>query len=321
MNQPLVSILIPCFNAERWIATTVESALAQTWPHKEIIVVNDGSTDRSPAIARSFAARGVVVVDQTNHGQGAACNRALTLAHGKFIKFFDADDILSPETIERQVTALMGHPGCVAYGEWARFHDDPLAAQFTPRAGWHDAAPVDWLVELWHDGQPMMQCALFLIPRELLTRTGGWDERLSLVNDFEFFSRVVLASSGVIFTPGARLFYRSGLRGSVSGQKSTAAWRSAFLSFTTGTDHLIKAQASPRTRAAAATILQALIYDMYPSMPTLVAQLEGRVAEMGGCSLQPLGGRGFQTARRLLGWKAARWLQIWAGKFPPPARE
>jgi glycosyltransferase involved in cell wall biosynthesis len=317
---PLVSIIIPCYNAGPWLAPTIESALAQTWPQKELIVVDDGSTDESLAIARSFASLGVIVVAQANRGQGAACNHGLRVARGEFIKFLDADDLLSPGMIERQVGALADRPGCVAYGEWARFHDDPAEARFIAHPGGHDGLPVDWLVEIWRDAQPMMQCALFLLPRALLDRTGGWDERLSLINDFEFFARIVTASAGVVFTPGALLYYRSGLSRSLSGRKTTDAWRSAFVSITTGTQHLLAVENSSRTRRVAATILRGLAFDMYPSMPNLVEQLEARSAALGGADNPPLGGKGFQVVRRILGWKTARWLQVWAGKFPPPAR-
>jgi len=318
VSAPLVSIIIPCYNAARWLAASLESALEQTWPHREIIVVDDGSTDGSLGVARGFESRGVRVVTQSNAGQCAACNHGLRLAKGGFIKFLDADDLLSPESVALQVAALAAKPGCLAYGEWARFHADPAEAAFTPRPGWHDAAPADWLVEIWAEAQPMMQCAQFLIPRELLERTGGWDERLSLINDFEFFARLVTASRGIAFTPGARLFYRSGLPGSLSRSRSARAWESAFLSTILGTGHLLALEDSPRTRRAATAILQGLIHDMYPNMPALVARLETRVAELGGSTLQPLGGKGFQLARRLLGWKAARWLQFLAGRYPRP---
>lgn len=317
--SPLVSIVIPCYNAARWLGAALDSALAQTWPHLEIIVVNDGSRDDSLHIAQSYAARGVAVIDQPNAGQCAACNRGLAAARGDYIKFFDADDILSPEHVALQVAALAGRPGAVAYAEWARFHDDPANARFVPRAGWHDAAPADWLVEIWRDGQPMMQCGQFLIARAILERTGGWDEELSLVNDFEFFARVVLASDGVVFTSGARLYYRSNLPGSLSARRDARAWRSAFLSHLRGTEHLLRREDSPRTRAACAAMLQTLVYDMYPSTPNLVRQLEERIAALGGTDLKAKGGRTFLRLRRLLGWKLARRLQIWSGKLPAPA--
>src|SRR6185503_8183759 len=80
MTEPCVSILIPCHNAEPWIAATIESALAQTWPNTEIIVVDDGSTDDSAAIASRSIDRGVRVVMQSNRGASAARNAGLAQA-------------------------------------------------------------------------------------------------------------------------------------------------------------------------------------------------------------------------------------------------
>lgn len=311
-----VSILIPCCNSERWLSATIESALGQTWPSCEVIVVDDGSTDSSLAIARRFESRGVRVASQSNRGAAAARNHALRLCHGKLIKFLDADDLISPNMISTQAGALESSAGKVAYGEWARFTYEPGEARFHRRAEWRDGTPVDWLVEAWREGQPMMQCAQYLLPRALIERAGGWDERLSLIDDFEFFTRVTLASDGVVFTPGAKLYYRSGLPHSLSGTKSGPAWQSAVLSTRLATNALVAAENSPRTRAAAAAILQALVHDMYPAMPELIAELEARVAEFGGSGLVPRGGFGFEFARRLLGWKAARRLQILTGKFP-----
>ena len=101
--SPLVSILIPCYNAEPWLAQTLESALAQTWPHREIIVVNDGSTDLSLQIARQYEVRGIRVLDQPNRGASAARNAAFAACQGEWIEFLDADDLLAPDKIERQM--------------------------------------------------------------------------------------------------------------------------------------------------------------------------------------------------------------------------
>ena len=316
--EPVVSVCIPCHNAGRYLEAALESVYAQTWTRCEVILVDDGSTDDSLAIARRYEPRGLRVVTQPNRGQAAACNHALRLATGDYVKFFDADDLLSPDMIERQVLALRDKPGSVAYSEWARFYSEPSEAEFIARPGWHDAAPADWLVEIWSDALPMMQCGQFLVPRDLLARTGGWNESLSLTNDFEFFARVVTASAGIVFTPGARLYYRSGLPGSLSRRRTARAWQSAFDSATLGTAHLLRLEDSPRTRRVAAAILQQLIYDMYPAMPSLVADLEKRIAALGGTDLPPLGGRAFQLVSRLVGWKLARRLQIMAGKFPAP---
>src|SRR5260370_38827541 len=102
----LVSILIPAHIAENWIADTIRSALAQTWPRKEIIIVDDGSTDRTAEIARGFASKKVVVVSTENQGAAAARNHAFQLCQGDYIQRLDADDILAPDKLERQLTAL-----------------------------------------------------------------------------------------------------------------------------------------------------------------------------------------------------------------------
>ena len=106
MKGPLVSILIPAHNAGKWLADTIQSALDQTWQNREIIVVDDGSTDNSLAIARRFATEGVGVVTQPNQGAAVARNTAYSLCHGDYIQWLDADDLLEPDKIELQVYQL-----------------------------------------------------------------------------------------------------------------------------------------------------------------------------------------------------------------------
>lgn len=308
MSEPLVSILIPAFNAARSLPAALDSALAQTHPHLEIIVVDDGSTDETPAILADYRARHAIqVITQSNRGQSAALNRAFAAARGAYCKFFDADDILAPAAVSLQVAALASRPpGRLAYGAWARFHRDPGEAVFTPRPGWHNSdSPTDWICETWRDTEPMYQCALWLIPRDLILRAGGWDERLTLINDLEFFTRLVLASSGIVHTPGARLYYRSGLPGSVSQRASRRAIESAWLSTSASVRALLAAEDSRRTRHAAADMLQAFVFAYYPAAPDLMSLALAEVRRFGGSALQPQGGRGFHLIRRLFGWRAA----------------
>src|SRR4029077_10740399 len=103
--KPLVSILIPAYNAERWIGQTILSALAQTWPRKEIIVIDDGSRDQTLQVARQCASEDVFIVAQENQGAAAARNKALQLRQGEYIQWLDADDLLSPDKIAKQAAA------------------------------------------------------------------------------------------------------------------------------------------------------------------------------------------------------------------------
>src|SRR6266513_3189895 len=102
--KPLVSVLITAYNAEDTIADTLDSALAQTWPRKEIIVVNDGSTDRTADVVRQF--KEVKLVSTENHGLSGAQNNAFPLSQSDYIQYLDADDLLVPDKIEQQLDAL-----------------------------------------------------------------------------------------------------------------------------------------------------------------------------------------------------------------------
>src|SRR5437899_10903778 len=102
---PLVSILIPAYNAERWIGDTIQSALTQTWPRTEMIIVDDGSRDRTLRVACQFASRNVSVVTQENQGASAARDRAFELGQGAYIQWLDADVLFSPDKVGRQMAA------------------------------------------------------------------------------------------------------------------------------------------------------------------------------------------------------------------------
>jgi GT2 family glycosyltransferase len=313
MSDPLVSICMPAYNAEDYVGDALDSALAQTYPELEIIVVNDGSTDGTAAVLDRYSDHEqVAVIHQENQGHCAAANNAYRASSGDYVKFFDADDLLSPQFVERQVERLEGSTTHVASAEWARFYDDPSEATFEPEPVWRDMDPVDWLVTACKDARPMMQCALWLIPRPVLEEAGLWDERLSLIDDFEFFTRVLVHADGVRFTPGARLYYRSGLDGSMSGQDSREHVESAFRSLMDGTRHLLNREDSPRTRQVAANMLQGFIYGYYPDHWDLRARVQARIDELGGSDLEPTGPPGFELLRPIVGWKLARRIERFA---------
>ncbi|MDI1249702.1 MAG: glycosyltransferase family A protein [Lacunisphaera sp.] len=311
MSQPLVSIIIPCYNAGRWLAESVASALAQTHAHTEIIVVDDGSRDDSLARARSFEPRGVRVVAQANAGASAARNHGLRLARGGFIQFLDADDLISPDKITAQLAFLEAKPaGTLATCAWGRFQADPAAAQFVDTAVFRDFAPVDFLV-LAGDTGAMMHPSSWLLPRPMADQAGPWDENLTLNDDGEYFCRVLLASTGMAYCAEGRSYYRSSLAGSLSQQRGERARRSQFRSIELITQQLLAAEDSPRTRQAAANYYQRFIHDFFPAPADLMQLAAGRVAGLGGTTLAtPPMGRHTRWLARLLGWK-----NVWRLKY------
>src|SRR5580693_4626697 len=122
--KPLVSILIPAYNSAEWIAETIHSAIGQTWPHKEIIVVDDGSTDRTAEVARRFASKAVSVISTSNQGLSGAVNTAYRKCQGDYIQELDSDDILAPDKIEKQLLALKEGDSkqILLSSPWAYFH-------------------------------------------------------------------------------------------------------------------------------------------------------------------------------------------------------
>ena len=304
MSGPLVSIIIPCYNAGHWLAATLESALAQTHQHTEIIVVDDGSSDDSLTLARSFESRGVRVVAQTNAGASAARNHGLRLARGGFIQFLDADDFISPDKIAAQLAFLSARPaGTLATCAWGRFSADPATAQFVDTAVFRDFAPVEFLV-LAGDTGAMMHPSSWLLPRVIADKAGPWNETLSLNDDGEYFCRVLLASLGMAYCPDGRSYYRSGLPGSLSQQRGERARRSQFHSLELITQQLQAAEDSPRTRRAAANYFQRFIHDFFPAPADLMAAAAARVATLGGSTLgpPPMGPKTTLLAR-VVGWR------------------
>jgi glycosyltransferase involved in cell wall biosynthesis len=300
-----VSVLIPCYNAERWITSTLESVAAQTWKDIEIIVVNDGSRDRTEELIRAFAHPSIRLINQPNRGQTAALNRGLTETTGGFIQYLDADDLLHPEKIDRQMQRLATAGDCVATGEWARFFDDPTLAVFQAEENWRDMDPVEWLVSAWRDGGGMLFPAQWLIPRAIVERAGAWREDLTLNNDAEYFTRIVLASKRVLFCEGARAYYRSGVAGSLSGLKSRAGWISQQKVLAACETYLLQREDSERTRRVAALLWQSFAHTVYPYDRSAGNDASRRADALHPISVAPKGGRLFHMVMRILGWKAA----------------
>lgn len=314
MSTPLVSILIPCFNAERWVSQTLDSALAQTWPNIEIIVVNDGSTDGSRELLNAYESRGIKVIDQPNRGQTAALNRCLQEASGDYIQYLDADDLLAADKIELQVRRLLQHPDCIAMAEWARFWGRADEATFSRYPAWCDSDPVDWLVANWDEGGGMMYPAMWLLPRAIVDTIGPWAEDLTLINDTDYFTRAVLASRRVLFCNGAKSYYRSGIAGSLSGLKSRKGWESQDKVLRLCEGYLLAREDSDRTRRVNSMLWQRFAHASYPYVPDLANVALRRAESLHHERLKPEGGCAFRLVGQIAGWKLARRLQVWSGR-------
>lgn len=174
--EPLVSVVIAVRNGEQFLGAAIESALAQSWPRCEIIVVDGGSTDRSRDIARSHAQ--VRLIEQRSRGFAGAWNEGILAAHGPLIAILDSDDLWDPRKIELQVRALAAHPHCgyaIARTRFLRMPGAPLPPGFDR-------------VDLQADHSAPYPSAM-LARREMFDHVGLFDEGLRIASDIEWFRK------------------------------------------------------------------------------------------------------------------------------------
>lgn len=309
MTDPLVSIIVPVYNAAGFLTQTMMSLLNQTYTNIEIICVNDGSTDDSLEMLKKYQNK-ILIINQSNAGQCVASNNGLSHAKGDYIKFLDADDIISPNHIALQVKRLNGREDALASCEWGRFYDNnPQSAIFNVEPVWKDMKSMDWLKSALAQKADMMGAWLWLIPRKIIERTGGWDERLSLNNDFEFSVRLLLAVKEVLFTPGAKLYYRSGLSENLSNSSTKESYEAALLSTHLGCQYLLKVEGSEHMRLLCANRYQEWAYRIYPQYPDIIRKIEKQIKELGGSTKKMEGGKVFRLLSGFLGWKLAKRIQ------------
>ncbi len=212
-DKPLVSVLMPVYNGEKFLATTIKNILAQSYNNIELIIVDDGSTDASYNIATSYANADerVKVFTQSNAGAWAARNRAFDESTGEYIMYMDADDLLSLQKIERQVQFLMENDtSTVISSEWDIFYHDISEAKFPQRNIYKNyERPIDLVTDMLNTGN-MMLTSCWLMTRELIKDTGGWDKDITINDDGVFFTKVLTLASKVIFCPNAHVYYRRG---------------------------------------------------------------------------------------------------------------
>lgn len=209
---PLVSIIIPVYNSENYIAETIENALSQTWRNKEIIVVDDGSADASLSIAKKFASDRVRVYCVSNGGAARARNIGFGYSKGDFIQYLDADDLMKEDKIELQMNRLLNsttHGQALCAGQWLRFNRDlaDIIGGIGPAGpAENDMSPLEWLLLRPYN---LMTVHGWLTPRSLIEKAGPWNETMTLDDDGEFFMRVVGQASRVLFCKGALTYYRT----------------------------------------------------------------------------------------------------------------
>jgi glycosyltransferase involved in cell wall biosynthesis len=310
--KPLVSILIPAYNSQEWIADTLETAVGQTWPRKEIIIVDDGSKDNTLAIAKQFESSSVKILSQKNQGAAAARNQALSQCQGDYIQWLDADDLLSLDKISLQMEAMeqCENKRTLLSCPWGLFLYRPRRAKFEPSPLWQDLSPAEWLLRKLQENR-YMQTATWLVSREMTAAAGPWDTTLHVDDDGEYFCRILLQSEGVRFVPEAKVYYRkAGARNlsyiGHSSKKMEAQWTSMLFHIRS----LRSLDDSERARAACVRYLNDSMPNFYPERPDLISQMKTLAEELGGTLRAPHLPWKYSWIESLFGWNMAKRAQL-----------
>lgn len=223
MNTPKVSILIPCYNSEKYVAETLKSCVSQTYTNIEIIVVDDGSTDNSVEIVRDWAIRytNIYLYTQSNSGVCRARNLAFEKSTGNYILYLDADDIISCDMVYGMLDLIKEYDSnTIATCSWGRFSNSIDDFRIENQQVYRDYdSVVDLIGDLLNDSMFGLSC--YLTPREIIEEAGLWNEDLSINTDGEFFIRVLANAKRVVFSNHGCLFYRSSNPNSISRRKPT----------------------------------------------------------------------------------------------------
>lgn len=210
LPAPLVSVIIPCFNAQHSIGTALRSLLAQSWQRLEIIVVDDASSDDSVAVVQKLAqqdARIRLVQQAENQGAYAARNAGIAVAKGSLLTTHDSDDWSHPQKIEQQVLALLAKPKAQAsISHWVRTTPDLVFERWRPEPGW-----------IYRNTSSLM------FRRKVFKQLGFWD-RVSVNADTEYLERLLAAFGPraiVDVLPGIPLSFGRSDAGSLTQQSRT----------------------------------------------------------------------------------------------------
>jgi glycosyltransferase involved in cell wall biosynthesis len=317
--NPLVSIIIPVFNADKYLIETIISAINQTWPNKEILIIDDGSTDRSYEIANSYQSDIVNVYQQKNSGAAAARNHGLAKAKGDYIQFLDADDLLSNDKIEKQVLALQQQPDKIAVCSTVHFPDKENHLLFRPSIFeenfiYNTDDPVDFMVKLWggyDQHASMIQPNAWLTPIGLIKKVGKWNESLSLDDDGEYFARIILNSKGIIKVNGIFNYYRKQQnQNNLSSHNSLTHLNSQLVAALVKKKELFARSTSKEARQAIHRQLFELIVKSYPKHPSIYKNAMKELPSIDSKYYKPaIGGPKIQRIVDLFGWKTARVIQ------------
>lgn len=324
MRPPLVSVIIPFYNSECHLADTIQSVIDQTWPHIEIILVDDGSSDGSSTVAKKYESLSIKVFRQDNKGASSARNFGLSQARGKYIQFLDADDLLSADKITEQVKLLESHPEKIAVCSTVHFRNGMNPFSNSPSAYEEsflmDTDPVTFLINLWGGysaNGSMVTIHAWLTPKHLIDKAGAWNEELSIDDDGEYFCRVLLQSAGLVKSNGYSYYRKYVSSSNLSAGKSSSNLRSQLTAMMLKYRHLSVHTDSPDLKKAYLKNLCQFKFNLYPLQQQLyaLAEHEIKITDPDFTYDYRFPSKTGEWLNKIFGWKITKFFQLFKLKL------
>ena len=218
MKSPLISVIMPCYNAEAFLEETIAGVFQQTYPNIELIIVDDGSTDRSPKLLKEAQKKypALTTLTQVNSGPFPARNLALQHATGDFIAFLDADDYWTADCLEKLYQTLLEANADLSYCGWQNvFENGQDSPPYVPPA--YESGDI---FETFLKGCPWPIHAA-LTRRTVIDKVGGFSTRCFSAMDYDFWIRLSAVTQNIVQVPEVLAFYRWHNHGQISSVK----WR------------------------------------------------------------------------------------------------
>ncbi|MFB9864459.1 glycosyltransferase family 2 protein [Rufibacter immobilis] len=293
---------MPVYNASEFLRAAIQSLLNQTYPNWELIAVDDGSTDNSWDILKSYTDPRIKIYQRPNGGQSAATNTGLDYAKGEYIQFFDADDLMDSRKIEIQINAIREHgEDTIAVAKWAFFKDNIQDATFKDEPVYYSADAIHWLQSLWLF-ETMMPNHGYFIPRKVMEKAGKYyDETIKLNIDFEYFTRMVINATKVVYCPESVCYYRKGIKASKTYKPNLDKRLSALGARVKGIKDLFEVDRSERSLEAARMALTIVTY----AFPEILPYSRKAIKDLGLERFASFGGQKFLFLSKTLGFSNA----------------
>jgi len=307
VNQSKVSIIIPVYNSEKTIIETLENCLYQTWENKEIILVDDGSSDNTLNLVSNYKdIEGVKLLTQTNKGAPAARNLGLENATGDFIQFIDADDLMALDKIERQMECIGNNEDVLASSIWGRFiyETNKTVWENDPKI-YRDLHPRDWMIS-----QKMMPVHAWLTPRTIINKAGNWDESLTISQDGEYFYRVIANAAKIKFCEHAKVYYRSSINGSISQRRNVKNVHSKYRVCTKYEEILLNIEDPKTVCNSISGKYTNFILRNYPYSKPFIPEIYQRMNKIGVDLKDHFNSRKKDLLHQILGWEGVQLLGV-----------